>query len=82
MEIIEMNCGVTKVRFMVLQQKYTGEIYVNVFDIAKFEYLHYNDCLRLYNSNGEHTDVEVASMDDFLKHLDKALNSDVVVVYP
>lgn len=77
-----MNCGVTKVRFMVLQQKYAGDVYVNVFDIVKFEYLNYNDCLRIYNSNGEYTDVKVASVDDFLKHLDKALKSDVVVVDP
>lgn len=69
MEVIEMNCGVT-------------DVYVNVFDIVKFEYLSYNDCLRIYNSNGEYTDVKVASVDDFLKHLDKALKSDVVVVYP
>lgn len=77
-----MNCNIDNVKFIVLKDRFDMERFVNINSIIEFWYDEDNKYLRICYISGGFTDLEVESLEYFLKYLNKARKSNDVVVYP
>ena len=70
------------VKFIVLKDRFDMERFVNINSINEFWFDEDNKYLRICYISGGFTDLEVESLEYFLKYLNKARKSNDVVVYP
>lgn len=70
------------VKFIVLKDRFDTERFVNINSINEFWFDEDNKYLRICYISGGFTDLEVESLEYFLKYLNKARKSNDVVVYP
>ena len=70
------------VKFIVLKDRFDTERFVNINSINEFWFDEDNKYLRICYIFGGFTDLEVESLEYFLKYLNKARKSNDVVVYP
>lgn len=77
-----MNYNMDNVKFIVLKDRFDTERFVNINSINEFWFDEDNKYLRICYIFGGFTDLEVESLEYFLKYLNKARKSNDVVVYP
>lgn len=77
-----MNYNMDNVKFIVLKDRFDTERFVNINSINEFWFDEDNKYLRICYISGGFTDLEVESLEYFLKYLNKARKSNDVVVYP
>lgn len=77
-----MNYNMDNVKFIVLKDRFDMERFVNINSINEFWFDEDNKYLRICYISGGFTDLEVESLEYFLKYLNKARKSNDVVVYP
>ena len=70
------------VKFIVLKDRFDTERFININSINEFWFDEDNKYLRICYISGGFTDLEVESLEYFLKYLNKARKSNDVVVYP
>ena len=77
-----MNYNKDNMTFIVLPDRFDTDRFVNINSISEFWFDEDNKYLRICYISGGFTDLEVESLEYFLKYLNKARKSNDVVVYP